>query len=105
MLYRYEFVEGNTKTGLLVGLDDYFTTDEILSVCWIFELKLNSPGINMKNTKSYFTDRGNRKFRKMIRKIRNIAKTKNLDVVCVKVSEEGLNNVVYKDQYQVVIKI
>lgn len=104
MLYRYEFSKDNKRVGILVGLDDFFTDDEIFSVCGIFEMKLACPNINMANTKSYFTSKGNRKFRKKIREIKKIANSKGIDVVCENVKEENLDNIVYCDINQVVIR-
>ena len=31
-LYRYEFVKDNYRIGILAGLDDFFTIDEIFSL-------------------------------------------------------------------------
>lgn len=104
MLYRYEFSKDNKRVGILVGLDDYFTDDEIFSVCWFFEFNLNSPDIDMKNTKSYFTDKGNRKFRKKIREIKKIANSKGIEVICECVDEKIINNIVYRDIHQVVVR-
>lgn len=99
--YRYEFVKDNHRIGILTGLDEYFSLDEICSVCGIFEMSLKAPDINMSNTKSYFTEKGNRKFRKMIRNIKKIAETKGIITECI--AKETLDNIVYADEYQVVI--
>ena len=77
-LYRYEFVKDNYRIGILAGLDDFFTIDEIFSVCGIFEMDLSCPNMSMSNTKSYFTEKGNRKFRKGIRKIQKLAESKGI---------------------------
>ena len=99
--YRYEFVKDNQRDGILTGLDKYFSIDEICSVCGIFEISLKAPNINMTNTKSYFTERGNRKFRKMIRNIKKIAETKGIITECI--IKENLDNIIYTDNYQVII--
>lgn len=101
MFYRYEFVKDNNRVGILTGLDEYFTVNEICSVCGIFEMSLKAPDIDMSNTKSYFTKKGNRKFRKMIRNIKKIAETKGITTECV--LKQKLENIVYADNYQVII--
>ena len=102
-LYRYEFQKDNKKIGILTGLDDYFTDDEIFSVCGIFEMRLDEPSISMQDTKSYFTEKGNRKFRKAIRKIQKIAESKNIEVICEQIDKENLEDILYEDIYQVII--
>lgn len=104
MLYRYEIQSENNSVGILTGLDEYFTVDEIWSLGWFFEVKLNAPGIDMCNTKSYFTEKGNRKFRKAIRNISKLSELKGLKVVCITVNKEDLDNIVYEDVNQVIIK-
>lgn len=101
-LYRYEFRKNDKSIGILTGLDDFFTDDEIFSVCGIFEMKLDAPDIDMSNTKSWFTEKGNRKFRKMIRKIKKIAEEKNIEVVCKLCNKEDLKEILYEDIYQVI---
>lgn len=104
MLYRYEIQSENNSVGILTGLDEYFTVDEIWSLGWFFEVKLNAPDIDMCNTKSYFTEKGNRKFRKAIRNISKLSESKGLKVVCITVNREDLDNIVYEDVNQVIIK-
>ena len=101
-LYRYEFQKDNKNIGILTGLDNFFNEDEILSVCGIFEMDLDAPNIDMTNTRSWFTEKGNRKFRKMIRKIKKIAEEKNINVICINIDEENLKNIIYEDIYQVI---
>ena len=102
--YRYEFKKGDYSIGILTGLDEFFTVDEICELCWIFERDLKCPNVDMENTISFFTERGNRKFRKAIRKIKNIADAKNLDFSCIIKPFDKLKNVVYQDNYQVILK-
>ena len=104
MLYRYEIQSKDKLVGILTGLDDFFTVDEILSLGWFFEVKLNAPDIDMCNTKSYFTEKGNRKFRKAIRNISKLAELKGLRVVCTNINKEDLDNIVYEDVNQVIVK-
>ena len=101
-LYRYEFQKDNKNIGILTGLDNFFKEDEILSVCGIFEMDLDAPNIDMTNTRSWFTEKGNRKFRKMIRKIKKIAEEKNINVICINIDKENLKNIIYEDIYQVI---
>ena len=101
-LYRYEFQKDNKNIGILTGLDNFFNEDEILSVCGIFEMDLDAPNIDMTNTRSWFTEKGNRKFRKMIRKIKKIAEEKNINVICINIDKENLKNIIYEDIYQVI---
>lgn len=103
-MYRYEFSKDNKRVGILVGLDDYFTDDEILSVCWFFETHLDCPNVDMTNTKSYFTDKGNRKFRKKIREIKKIANSKGINVICEHIEEGSLSDIVYCDVNQIVVR-
>lgn len=103
-LYRYEFQKDNKNIGILTGLDNFFNEDEILSVCGIFEMDLDAPNIDMTNTRSWFTEKGNRKFRKMIRKIKKIAETKNIEVICKTIDINNLNKILYKDIYQIIEK-
>lgn len=105
MLYRYEFNKANKSVGILVGMDEYFTEDEVFDCALFFEFKLECPTVDMTNTKSYFTDKGNRKFRKKIREIKKLANSKGVEVICRKVEENDLSNIVYKDNYQVVEKL
>ena len=103
-LYRYEFSKNGNNIGFLTGLDDYFSEEEIWSVCWIFEAKLDCPNFSMENTKSYFTADGNRKFRKAIRKIQKIAESKNIDFVCIQIEKEDIEDLIlYEDINQVII--
>ena len=102
MFYRYEFVKDDQRVGILTGLDDFFTWQEVFSVCGVFEINLETPNVDMDNTRSYFTDNGNRKFRKGIRKIQKLAASKGIRVDVI--TTETLDNIVYSDRYQVVIR-
>ena len=102
-VYRYEFVKDDFRIGILTGLDYYFTMDEIFEVCCIFEMALKCPPIDMRNSKSFFTDNGNRKFRKGIRKIKNIAATKGIVVECIIKDMSELKDILYSDNYQIIV--
>lgn len=103
LLYRYEFVKEDYRIGFLTGLDDFFTLDEILAVCWVFEKDLPYPCINMENTKSYFTEKGNRKFRKKIREIQKLAENKGIIFDTIIKDSSEISNILYSDNYQVVV--
>ncbi len=105
MVYRYEFEKNGVRTGILTGLDDYFSGNEILGLCWIFEMKLKAPDIPMDNTRSYFTEKGHKTFRKAIRNIKKIAAEKNINVICEIKHEKELTNILYKDERQVIIRL
>ena len=102
-LYRYEFDSGCEKphTGILTGLDDLFETDQILKLCAIFEDELPAPVIWDRNTLSFFTEKGNRKFNKAIRKIKEAAKEIGVGVNCIKINYTDAS-IIYEDKYQVI---
>ena len=102
-LYRYEFVKDNYRIGILAGLDDFFTIDEIFSVCDIFEMDLSCPNMSMSNTKSYFTEKGNRKFRKGIRKSQKLAESKGIVFDTIVKDSNEISDILYSDIYQVII--
>lgn len=102
-VYRYEFVKDDFRIGILTGLDYHFTMDEIFEVCGIFEMALKCPPIDMRNSKSFFTDKGNRKFRKGIRKIKDIATTKGIVVDCIVKDMSELKDILYSDNYQIIV--
>lgn len=102
-LYRYEFSDKNKRVGILVGLDDYFDEEEIWDLSAIFEDELKAPDIEMLGTKSYFTEKGNRKFKKSIRRIHKAAKEKGIDVINIVKDISEIGNIVYSDNYQVVV--
>lgn len=102
--YRYEFKKDDYSVGVLTGLDDFFTVEEICELCWIFERDLKCPSVDMENTISFFTEKGNRKFRKAIRKIKSIADNKNLEFCCIVKPVNSLLNIVYQDNYQIIVK-
>ena len=103
MFIRYEFEKDDERIGILTGLDKYFSDDEILALGWVFEKYLDLPDINMEKTKSYFTEKGNRKFGKAIRRIKQAAKKHGLNVVCEKLNL--IDTILYADAYQVVVQV
>ena len=102
LLYRYEFVKNDYRVGFLTGLDDFFTEDEILSCSWAFERDLDCPIFDMCNTKSYFTEKGNRKFRKGIRKIQKLAESKGIVFDTIVKDSNEISDILYSDIYQVI---
>lgn len=101
MFYRYMFEKDGEKTGFLTGLDSYFSIDEAMELGWIFEEKLALPPISMSNTRSYFTEKGNRSFRKAIRKIQEAAEQKGVRTICE--IQKDLSDILWKDEKQVVV--
>lgn len=104
-LYRYTFKKDDYSIGILTGLDDFFNIDEICECCWFFEEKLKGPDCDLENTKSYFTEKGNRKFNKAIKKIKKLAESKNIEFICEILENFDINNVVYQDENQVILKV
>ena len=97
-VYRYT-VEGK---GFLTALDDYFKVEELLPICWVFELKLPRPAINMSDTCSYFTERGNKTFHKAIKKVREAYAQKGIKLECIMADIDG-EDILYRDKYQVIM--
>ena len=102
MLYRYELSKNGI--GILIGMDDYFSLYEYFSLEDIFEEKLDKPTCDMEHTKSYFTEKGHRRFRKIIRKIIKAYEGKGVEVKRIEIEQSKLKNVVYADKYQMVVK-
>ena len=101
MYYRYMLEKKGEKTGILTGLDSYFSLDEAMELGWIFEEKLALPPISMSDTKSYFTEKGNRCFRKAIRKIQEAAEKKGVQTICE--TQKDLSDILWKDEKQVIV--
>ena len=101
-VFRYEVIDNGVHKGFLTAFDDYFDDDTIFELCWFFEHKLPDPDINMKNTTSYFTEKGNRTFNKAIKAAKKEFIKRGLDFICI-VKEIDENLIIYKDKYQVII--
>lgn len=95
---RYE-VENK---GILTAVDDYFNDNTAFGLIFYFEDELPGPNIDMRNTKSYFTMRGNRKFKKAIRKLIVAYQSKGLRVSRIE-KEIPEDAILYKDTFQVVV--
>lgn len=102
MLYRYELSKNGE--GIIVAMDDYFSMDEFFKLGWLFEVKLKGPTCDMEHTKSYFTEKGHRRFRKNIRKIIKVYEGKGVEVKRIEIKKSKLKNIIYTDKYQVVVK-
>ena len=102
-VFRYEVIDKDKRQGFLTALDDYFDTDDILKLCWFFEDKLPAPDVNMKNTISYFTEKGNRTFNKAIKQAKKAFIDKGLEFVCM-IDDISSDKVIYQDKYQVIIE-
>ena len=103
-VFRYEVIDKDKRQGFLTALDDYFDTDDILRLCWFFEDKLPSPDVNMKNTVSYFTEKGNRTFNKAIKQAKKAFIDKGLEFICL-IDDISSDKVIYQDKYQVIIEV
>lgn len=107
-VYRFEFMRDSVKQGFLVAVTDkfenYFTVDEFFKYFGIFEVKLALPNIDMQNTKSYFTEKGYRKFRKMIKKIEKLAADKGICFLKEEMNKEELKDILFEDENQVIIR-
>ena len=97
-VYRYT-VEGH---GFLTAADEYFDIQDIFCIDWIFTAKLPQPKINMNNTISYFTERGNKTFHKAIKAYKKLYKNKGVEMICT-ISEINEEDILYQDIYQVVL--
>lgn len=103
-LYRYQLKE--SKEGILVSLDDYFDADDIFTLAWIFECKLDAANIDMSKTISYFTQKGNRKFHKAVSKIVKSFEAIGVEVEKVEIDFEDVkDSVAYMDNLQVICKV
>lgn len=108
-LYRYVVLSDKEEhnhisgLGILTALDYIFNFDDdtIIDLTWCFQDDLPDPTCDMKNTCSYFTRKGNRKFNKAIRKLKKAIEEKGFKVVTIYEDYENLN-VIYEDVYQVV---
>lgn len=96
--YRYT-VKGQ---GFLTALDDYFDLTETFEISWVFTTKLPEPDIDMKNTTSYFTEKGNKVFRKAIKALRRIYAEKGVQLLCT-ITDIAEKDILYADKYQVVV--
>lgn len=100
---RYIIKDNDYKCGFLSALDEYFDTDTIFNLSWIFEDKLKCPVIDMNNTISYFTVRGNRAFHKAIKKCE--LAYKNIGIEFIRDEKDILDeDILYQDEYQIICK-
>lgn len=98
MLYRYEFAHNHK--GFITELDDLFGEDKAWELSFYFDLHLERPAADLKGTMSFFTEKGNRKFSKTIKKIKKFASEKGYEVIRIEKEEKDLE-ILYKDEYQV----
>lgn len=101
MLYRYEFKHNGI--GIFIGMDDIFDSDTSFALSALFDDQLKRPCDNLKDTISYFTQKGNRKFSKAIKKIKLASAEKGYEIIRIEKEESELI-VLYKDKYQVLAK-
>lgn len=110
MFYRYEIESGGEypHTGILCGLDDLFDdfNDKLFKAIGYFEDSLKAPkgfGSNGNITKCYFTNQGNKKFKKAIRIIKKEINKIGINIIKLSLDETIVDTVYYRDKYQVVI--
>lgn len=109
MYYRYWSPEHNH--GIFLTLEEFLETkikdkDEIVSAMLqftaIFEDKLPLPnpmGI------CYFTEKGNRKFRKAITKIVKYLEENGIKIICDTFEDISDKTIVYTDRYQIALAL
>ena len=106
MFFRYEVPKLNQ--GIFGAIEDILDLNNEEELDLLFELvayfedNLKAPDINMEDTESWFTQKGNRKFKKSIKKIINALKERNYSVSCIQ-KELNENEILYKDEYQIII--
>lgn len=94
--------EKNYKCGFLSCLEEYFDIDKVFELGWIFEDKLNYPNnMDMSDTVSYFTEKGNRAFHKIIKKCQAEYEKLGIDFHR-EVKELSEEDILYKDEYQII---
>lgn len=102
-VYRYVVGEKDSECGFLTALDDYFDLETAFALGFEFTKRLPEAEIDMKNTRSYFTQKGNRSFNKAIRNCRKAYEEKG-----IKFSQEvhnlGNEEIIYQDKYQIIVK-
>ena len=109
-LYRY--IVKDTNVGILVYLDTAFNSDTddgldmIYQLCWPFEEYLKKPNIDgYPCSKFWFTEKGNRKFNKAIRKIRKEYSSRGIEVERLEMDiDDNSDDIIYRDEYQVAIR-
>lgn len=113
--YYYTATENYPEAGFLIRLDDLFRfipnkLDEHLKLVAIFEDQLKAPDYELywSNTtaKSYFTLKGNRKFKKAINAIKKELDEKyHWDMLCIcKDISTDDERIIYRDEYQLILK-
>ena len=106
MFYRYEVPKLNQ--GIFGAIEDILDLDNeeeldlLFKIVAYFEDNLKAPNIDMKDTESWFTEKGNRKFKKSIKKIIMVLEERNYSVSRIQ-KELNENKILYKDEYQVII--
>ena len=114
MLYRYEFESGceYPHTGFLCGLDELFEefNDNLFKAIGFFEDNLDCPGEcfydkTLPRLVCYFTEKGNKKFRKSIKNIKEEVNKININMIKLTLDESIIDKIYYEDKYQVVIDV
>lgn len=113
MFYRYEVQEGfdYPHYGIFMAIQDILNEYESLRFTAIFEDELNAPPdwyfkdklIDFNSEFCFFTQKGNRKFSKAIKKIINALENKGYKVSRILLNENNAD-ILYIDKYQAIIK-
>ena len=101
--YRYFIKTDTTEIGFLCDLESYFSENEFFNLAAIFEDELDAPDIDMRNTISFFTQKGNRKFHKAIKKCQTAYEQLGIQFVRIE-KEINESEIVYQDKYQIILR-
>lgn len=111
MIYRYELYcdDEYQGVGFMQGLLGVFGEDRTRELCYYFDKHLKIPKyLNFKeeHTCAFFTELGILKFKNYIKYIIIAYEEETIyDVKCIKMNkDEILNDILYEDEYQVIIK-
>ena len=114
--YYYEAVQGYEEMGFLIRMSELFEKVkndneeiELFKLVGIFEDNLPAPPnefyFNNSNARSYFTEKGNRKFKKAINNIRKYLLNKyQWELICkCKDIRDNDSRILYSDDLQVIL--
>jgi len=113
MLYRYEMNDNrfdHPHYGIFMALNDVFDRDEALRLTAIFEDELRAPPLWYYDSKQdpidkvfcCFTQKGNRKFSKAIKNMKQALEKEGYKVNRITFNEKDID-ILYEDEYQAVI--
>lgn len=110
-LYRYSTIDDDIgfiqEAYNYNGENDYVfdnKADDIWKLTAIFEDKLQAPNVRIpEGTKFYFTEKGNRKFHKAIKKLCSFLEENEISELHCIIIDEPNTGIIYRDTYQVAI--